>query len=173
MRTKPKVTKAIFRSNSNAKLLLQLRTIFRDVNNLESMDNGRPYNEEGVDGLNPARTPGSLDATVGEQQVFRLVPSLFTSPPPIIDALITDTTRKRHDTIERCLPYLSRTHKNPPRFKAQNIPKLEREKHVTFLKEALQDAKFMAYDASRPWVVYWSLCGLSLLGENVEVYMEK
>lgn len=175
MRTKPKVAKAVFRSkNSNAKLLLQLRAASRDAKNLDSMDNDRPYEEDDGDGLRPERILGSLeDTTVGGQQVFRPVPKLFTSPPPIIDALITNTTRKRHDTIEQCLPYLSGTHKNRPRSSSQSVPKLEREKHVTFLKSALQDAKFMGYDASRPWVVYWSLCGLSLLGEDVGIYMEK
>jgi len=175
MRAKPKVTKAVFRSNnSNTNSLLQLRAETRDVDKLGSMDSRRPYEEEDVDDMSPERTPGSLeDARVGEQQPFRPVPSLFTSPPPIIDALITDTTRKRHATIEQCLPYLSGTNKNPPRFNYQSVPKIEREKHVAFLQTALHDAKFMAYDASRPWVVYWSLCGLSLLGENVEVYLEK
>jgi protein farnesyltransferase subunit beta len=162
MRVKPKVTKAVYHSkNHNTKLLLQLRAEDRDESSLNSMDNGRP---------NDSRRG---DATLGEQQIFSPDPSIFTSSPPIIDALITESARKRHDTIEQCLPYLRGAPKDSPRSNSLNVPKLEREKHVAFLKAALLDAKFMGYDASRPWVVYWSLCGLSLLGEEVAIYQEK
>lgn len=162
MRVKPKVAKAVYHSkNNNTKLLLQLRAEVRDENSLNSMDNGTPNDSS------------RGDATPGEQQIFSPGPSIFTSRPPIIDTLITESARKRHDTIDQCLPYLRGTHKDSLRSDPLNVPKLEREKHVTFLKAALQDAKFMGYDASRPWVVYWSLCGLSLLGENVEIYQEK
>jgi len=175
MRVKPKATNAVFRSRqSKANLLLQLRAKLGDVEEMDSIDNRRPYEEEDVDELSPERAQNSLeDATMGEQQFFRPVPSLFTSLPTIRDALITNSTRKRDDTIEQCLPHLSGTYKNFPHLNSQSVSKLEREKHVAFLKAALQDANFIPYDASRPWVVYWSLTGLSLLGENVEVFSEK
>lgn len=105
-----------------------------------------------------------------------LIPNLFTSLPPIKDTLVTDTSELQDGTVEDCLPYLAGI-ANPSKslfdFTPHGVPRLEREDHVDFLTDALQNAKYMAYDASRPWVVYWALTGLSLLGEDVEEYQER
>jgi hypothetical protein len=44
--------------------------------------------------------------------------------------------------------------------------------HIDFLRDALGEhpAPFVGIDASRPWMVYWSLMGLHLLGEDVTDY---
>lgn len=158
-----------------------LRTTFsngKDLNwhrsKLVSMDNRIPHDEDNVDDLSPEWTPQNLaDDTVAEEGAFGPVPSLFTSPPPIIDASITATTLERNEVIEQCLPRLNRAHKDFRRLNTHGVPRLERKKHVAFLERSIRDARFVGYDASRPWVVYWSLTGLSILGENVEPYMEK
>ena len=128
---------------------------------MTSTDSERSFEEVDVDELN-----------LGEPPNCSQIPSLFISPPPIIDDLATDTIRKREDTIKVCLPYLSGNHKELSRTLGA-LPELKREKHVAFLRATLQNARFTAYDASRPWVVYWSLTGLTLLGEDVEIYSEK
>ena len=104
------------------------------------------------------------------------VPALFTSPPPIRDELITTSSEDQDETVHQCLPYLAGV--ADPRktyfdFSAHGVARLEREDHVRFLTGALQNARYIAYDAQRPWCVYWALTGLSLLGEDLEKYRQR
>ena len=104
------------------------------------------------------------------------VPALFTSPPPIRDELITTSSEDQDETVQQCLPYLAGI--ADPRttfldFSADGVARLEREDHVRFLTGALQHARYIAYDAQRPWCVYWALTGLSLLGEDLEEYRQR
>ena len=105
------------------------------------------------------------------------VPKLFTSLPPIRDPLVTETSIVQDETVQRCLPFLAGTEegKGPFDVNVYGVPYLERRKHVRFLHASLQDlhSGFVAYDASRPWIVYWALTGLSLLGEDVSTYRER
>jgi len=104
-------------------------------------------------------------------------PNLFTSLPPIRDPLVTETSIVQDETVQRCLPSLAGTEigKSPLDFNVYGLPYLERRKHVRFLHARLQDlpSGFVGYDASRPWIVYWALTGLSLLGEDVSIYRER
>ncbi|KAF2136717.1 uncharacterized protein K452DRAFT_237052 [Aplosporella prunicola CBS 121167] len=101
------------------------------------------------------------------------VPPLYTSLPPTIDTLETKTTAEQQDTVKKILPYYSG---NPYNFKLNSygIPKLLRNAHSQYLSEGLGEYPegFVGMDASRPWIPYWSLCGLSLLGEDVSVFQE-
>ncbi|KAI9876552.1 MAG: CAAX farnesyltransferase (FTase) subunit beta [Pleopsidium flavum] len=103
------------------------------------------------------------------------VPELFTTLPPIRDFLNTDSSRQQDCTIQECLPYLSGT-ENPKRspfeFNAHGLPRLEREKHIAYLRGSLGQlpAGYVVADASRPWMLYWALTGLYLLGEDVSQY---
>ncbi|KAI9814630.1 MAG: CAAX farnesyltransferase (FTase) subunit beta [Pycnora praestabilis] len=106
-----------------------------------------------------------------------LVPDLFTSLPPIRDLLSTESSKLQDYTIQECRPFLSGT--DEPRgsifdYNEHGIPKLEREKHITFLHGSLGElpAGFVAADASRPWMLYWALTGLCLLGEDVTKYRQ-
>ena len=104
------------------------------------------------------------------------VPALFTSPPPIRDELITTSSEDQDETVRQCLPYLAGIadpRKSGFDFSDQGVARLEREDHVQFLTSALQNARYIAYDAQRPWCVYWALTGLSLLGEDVESYRQR
>ena len=112
----------------------------------------------------PANPPGHV-----------AVPSLFKTGPPIKDDLVTETSTKQDETVRTCLPLLAgpmpgRTEFD---FTPYGVPRLERDQHVDFLKEHLEAARFVAYDASRPWVVYWCLTALCLLGEDVTEYRQR
>lgn len=104
------------------------------------------------------------------------IPALFTQPPPIRDPLVTETTDLQDATLDKCLPFLKGIHssqKDP--FNAHGVPTLQRDDHVAYLYDSLEDypSGFVAMDASRPWMVYWALAGLSLLGEDVSRVRER
>jgi protein farnesyltransferase subunit beta len=93
---------------------------------------------------------------------------------PIRDKLETDSSEVEAETLGVVLPFLEG---NPNDFPLNDfgIPQLQRPKHVAFLKQALGSypSQFAMMDASRPWLVYWSLQGLSALGEDILEYRER
>ncbi|KAL1958166.1 hypothetical protein VTO42DRAFT_5021 [Malbranchea cinnamomea] len=98
------------------------------------------------------------------------IPSLFTNLPTIRDALVTETSQTQDETVEQCLPFLKgRSSSLYAPFSEFGLPRLYRHVHIAFLYDALETfpAKFVGLDASRPWMVYWALAGLYLLGEDV------
>ena len=106
-------------------------------------------------------------------QNLPVVPELHTNLPPIVDHLITNTSLSQDEVVESCLPYLAGIGRSAFNYNNIGIRKLERESHIDFLKTAIQNARFIPYDASRPWIVFWSLSGLHLLGESVEIYQKR
>lgn len=106
------------------------------------------------------------------------IPTIFTRPPPIQDALVTETLSAQQEMVWECLPYLKGTN-NLSSGRVQSnehaIPSLDRHEHIEFLHESLQEfpAAFVTVDASRPWMVYWALMGLFLLGEDVSQYRDR
>ncbi len=106
------------------------------------------------------------------------VPHHFTQPPPIQDGLETETSSAQQETVAECLPFLKRTDdpcRSPFDFNEHGVPRLDRQAHVDFLHQSLEEfpAAFVAVDASRPWMVYWALMGLCLLGEDVTQYRDR
>lgn len=105
-----------------------------------------------------------------------VVPALFTQPPVLQDALITETTELQNETVDKCLPFLKGIHKtqNGP-FNQHGVQALKRDEHIGYLYDSLEDypAGFVAMDASRPWMAYWALAGLSLLGEDVTKFRQR
>ncbi|KAJ5090247.1 hypothetical protein N7532_008931 [Penicillium argentinense] len=100
----------------------------------------------------------------------RRIPALFTQPPPIRDPLVTETIDLQDATMNKCLPFLKGVADSQPGpFNACGVPALQRDDHIAYLYDSLEDypAGFVAMDASRPWMVYWALAGLTLLGESV------
>ena len=116
--------------------------------------------------------PLSLEARFDEQGRPQ-VPDLYTSSPPIRDHLITDTSISQDDVVKQCLPRLIKCSRSVVGVNSYGIPSLEREDHVKFLQEAIEYPRYIAFDPVRPWVIYWSLTALSLLGENVELYQQR
>ena len=103
------------------------------------------------------------------------VPSLFTEEPPLKDALVTKTSTAQEETAQTCVPLLAgaipgRTEFD---FTPTGVPRLERAQHVEFLRRNLQHAKYIPYDPARPWVIYWCLTALSLLGQDVGQYRDR
>ena len=106
------------------------------------------------------------------------VPGLFTSLPPIRDLLKTDSSNAQDFVLQDCLPLLAGTNAagGPPGgVNEHGVPRLDRESHVEFLHDTLGalPAGFVMADASRPWMLYWALTALHLLGEDVSQYRER
>ena len=112
---------------------------------------------------------------VASEESSPIVPELFTALPPIRDVLTTETSTAQDCTIQECLPFLAGTNDFASGLDAHGVPRLERRKHVEFLHSSLQrlPAGYVGYDASRPWVVYWALTGLCLLGEDISDYRDR
>jgi protein farnesyltransferase subunit beta len=114
--------------------------------------------------------------TVREKGHFD-IPPLFKELPLIRDLLMTESSRVQDDTVELCLPFLSGTAPSlqPSELNQSGIPKLLKDDHDDYLYDALEDypANFVGIDSSRPWMVYWALAGLTLLGEDLTSYRER
>lgn len=102
-----------------------------------------------------------------------MIPDLFKQPPLVKDDLITETSKLQDQTVEHCLPFLT-GEDGPLELNAYGLPRLNREKHIKFLKQSLGPlpGRFVAVDASRPWYLYWCLSGLTMMGEDVSSYRE-
>ncbi|KIW02375.1 uncharacterized protein PV09_06197 [Verruconis gallopava] len=118
------------------------------------------------DNLAEVGTPATDDA-------FPFIPPLFTKPPPIKDGLMTETAELQDATVEECVQLLAEPEGD---LNLHGVSTLARAKHVKFLKMQIAGPfpkGFVALDASRPWMLYWALTGLYLLGEDVSVYKEQ
>ena len=99
--------------------------------------------------------------------------------------VVTDTVSDQLDTEQECKPFFVDLSKLPARQKqhlqrvglleddsenndtANFNVKLLREKHIEYLKQpfvSLLHSSFASLDSSRPWIIYWCLHGLDLLG---------
>lgn len=127
-----------------------------------------PENTDRISG--PDEDPSDTTMTIPP------VPSIFTSLPVIKDDLKTESSDLLDQTVEDCLPYLSLQNvEDPGDLNVFGVPKLQKAKHVRFLKkfESEYSAAFVAADATRPWMVYWAVAGLSMLGEDVSGYASR
>ncbi|KAI4183718.1 MAG: hypothetical protein L6R41_005233 [Letrouitia leprolyta] len=103
------------------------------------------------------------------------ISDLFAAWPPIRDELSTETSELQDDTIRECLPFLTGSTGPMSDHMKHGVPGLARYKHIDFLRSSLETmpAAFVGFDASRPWIVYWALTALRLLGEDLEEYRER
>lgn len=106
------------------------------------------------------------------------IPPHFREPPAVVDSLETETSRLQKATLKECLPLLralADPNRSPFDFNEFGIPSLEREDHIDFLHENLQEfpAPFVGIDASRPWMVYWALSALYMLGEDISSFRSR
>lgn len=112
----------------------------------------------------------AMDATMEETGG---IPSLFTSGPLIRDVLETESSQLQDETVDECLPFL--TAEGHDYRNAHGVPHLYRDRHVKFLHKQLGTlpSMFKSADPSRPWIFYWCLAGLSLLGHDVKSYRSR
>jgi hypothetical protein len=118
-----------------------------------------------------------VDEEVGEtvETEIRIpgVPATFWNLPIIQDVLETESSRLELQTVQECLPGL--TWVNLSQVNQHGLPKLQRDAHVEFLRHALgkKPSYFVMMDASRPWLLYWSFAGLTMLGVDVSSYRNR
>jgi protein farnesyltransferase subunit beta len=93
---------------------------------------------------------------------------------PIRDGLDTESSKVQDETLEVVLPFLEGNVNEFP-LNPFGLPELQRDKHIAFLKQTLgrYPAQMVPMDASRPWLVYWSLQGLSAMGHEISEYRER
>ena len=99
------------------------------------------------------------------------MPDLFLHRPRLQDEELTLTSEAQRETVEECVPLLGAVtdpSRNPFDFNEYGVPELNRDDHIDFCHENLAQfpAPFVGLDASRPWLVYWGLLSLYLLGED-------
>jgi len=104
-----------------------------------------------------------------------LIPTLFTSLPPIRDLLGTETSEEQDEVVELCQPLLAAQSTDFKYYNEHGVPHLLRDKHVDFCHKQLEPlpSPFTKADAARPWFFYWTLTALSVLGEDVTQYRER
>ena len=87
----------------------------------------------------------------------------------------TTTSTAQQKVTAECLPYLLGQETQGFTLNAHGLPRLRREQHAAFLRAQLDKlpAPYVAIDASRPWFFYWTMAGLSFLGEDVNTYKER
>ncbi|KAL7622274.1 CAAX farnesyltransferase (FTase) subunit beta [Parahypoxylon ruwenzoriense] len=103
----------------------------------------------------------------------QMVPDLFTTRPPIRDTFATTSSMLQDATEIECLPFLT-AEIDFIRYNQYGVPHLDRERHIRFLRKHLGKlpSQYVSLDASRPWMLYWCLNGLSLLGTDVSSYRD-
>lgn len=115
-------------------------------------------------------------ARIMEQLPQPGIPDLFTQPPSIRDTLATESSDLQAATLEKCLPFLKgiQSSQQGP-FNAHGVPALQRDDHTAYLYDALEDypPSFVLLDASRPWMSYWGLAGLFMIGEDPTRFRER
>lgn len=103
------------------------------------------------------------------------IPWAFCHLPLIRDSLVTATSAAQDENVQETLALIKATAASVGDrlgYNEYGVPRLDRLQHIDFLHGALDEhpAPFVGIDASRPWMVYWGLLGLHLLGEDVGDY---
>lgn len=91
------------------------------------------------------------------------------------DDLVTVTSEAQDKVTAQCLPLLTLSDTKGLPLNPYGLPALRREAHKKFLLKQLDQlpAPYAAIDASRPWLFYWTMAGLSFLGEDVSGFNQR
>ncbi|KAK6342619.1 CAAX farnesyltransferase (FTase) subunit beta [Orbilia javanica] len=122
--------------------------------------------EEGEQPRFATQAENNPDGTF-HQNMYRMaperVPAMHLNLPFILDDLETETSQKQLSTARNIIRSVNQSF----------LPPLDRATHVEFLLNPLDEGLsggFVALDASRPWLLYWCINALSILGEDVGAY---
>lgn len=90
----------------------------------------------------------------------------WIASPAIEEGFETESSVLQQETADECLPLLQALTSS---FNDVGLPPIVREKHIRFLRRSLGrlPGAFASLDASKPWMLYWALNGLALLGEDM------
>ncbi|KAJ3467306.1 hypothetical protein MRS44_004870 [Fusarium solani] len=141
-----------------------------------SHGNSNSNNTTTTTGVNTNKTTNikmaAAAASAPQPGVEPSIPQIFTSEPLIRDDLFTESSRVQDATVDECLPFLKAQEHSS--CNSHGLPHLDRRRHVNFLHKQLGKLPggFMSADPSRPWIFYWCLAALSLLGEDVSSYRQ-
>ena len=138
---------------------------------IEDLD--QTENDSSLEGGFKSRPSSSLKMPARTART-NMIPDLFTHLPPIRDLLNTESSQIQDETIQECLPFLSGIQEGIP-YNQHGVPHLDRKRHVAHLRKSLKNlpAAYVAADASRPWMFYWALAGLSTMGADISAYREQ
>lgn len=91
------------------------------------------------------------------------IPVVPIYPNPIPDSLETVTTVDQYETEEKCVSMFTTD------SVLTELQYLKRDQHIAFLRKTVSklNSSYTPLDASRPWVVYWAINGLSVLDEEI------
>ncbi|KAI0407193.1 terpenoid cyclases/Protein prenyltransferase [Xylaria palmicola] len=139
------------------------RTVLHKGRNISASSPSALRKDSGMAHSPPSREP----------YLAPMVPDLFTTGPPVKDSLMTETSVSQEAVEHTCKAFLAGPQGGVP-VNRHGVPSLSRERHIRFLEKNLGPlpAAFKAADASRPWIFYWCLNGLALLGVDVSKYRD-
>lgn len=131
--------------------------------------------EESDDGSDSASTDNGVHVHGWLGAKSNPIASLFLDPPFLHDELVTGTSEAQEKVAKACMDIYSGKEHGMAELNSHGIPKLRRSRHIKFLRGVLgkYPSPFQVMDASRPWLLYWALAGLSCLGEDVSEYRER
>lgn len=91
------------------------------------------------------------------------------------DELVTTTSEAQQKVTAECLPLLTEEDTGIFSLNTYGLPHLRRDQHASFLRAQLErlPAQYQVIDASRPWLFYWTMAGLSFLGQDVSSYRDQ
>lgn len=144
------------------------------IEELLSDDNDSNYEDVDSDGINGVPFPGkpflypkpaNLPPWYLHRDIFNLFP----------DDLKTTTSEAQEKTERECLPLLTGDQALGLPLNSHGIPHLNRVKHAAFLEDWIDElpGPYVAMDASRPWVFYWVMAGLSFMDNDVTQYKQR
>ena len=138
---------------------------FEDVESEESSDSGVPFPGK----TSTKRSSKSKTASNLPPWLQKTALDLFHDDPG------TTTSQAQEKVTRECLPYLTLADTQGLPLNAFGLPALRREAHKKFLLAQLErlPAPYAAMDASRPWLFYWTMAGLSFLGEDVSSFRDR
>ncbi|KAI5285543.1 CAAX farnesyltransferase (FTase) subunit beta, partial [Ascosphaera aggregata] len=88
---------------------------------------------------------------------------------------VTKTSLDQDATVASCMALLKAQDQPRNHYNRYGVQKLLRDQHVEMLYDMLEDfpKSFVTLDASRPWMMYWALNSLAMLGEDVTRYRRR